>query len=167
MTAAIAARASETTFEARSLIGISSRRIAGGMSGRTSRIRKSSVRRIMVLGTAVRRIIPRRMYKWTVVCLLWLVCFFNYADRQAIYSVFPLLKSEMGLTDVQLGVVGASFMWVYAAAAPLAGIAGDRFARRTIIVSGLIFWSLVTLATAVSTQYSHLVAWRALEGLGE
>ena len=88
------------------------------------------------------------MYKWAVVALLWLVCFFNYADRQAIYSVFPLLKTEMGLTDVQLGVVGASFMWVYAAAAPLAGIAGDRFARKTIVVSGLIFWSLVTVATA-------------------
>lgn len=107
------------------------------------------------------------MYKWAVVALLWLVCFFNYADRQAIYSVFPLLKTEMGLTDVQLGVVGASFMWVYAAAAPLAGLAGDRFARKTIVISGLIFWSLVTVATAVSTQYSHLVVWRALEGLGE
>lgn len=107
------------------------------------------------------------MYKWTVVCLLWLVCFFNYADRQAIYSVFPLLKAEMGLTDVQLGVVGASFMWVYAAAAPLAGMAGDRYARKTIVVSGLIFWSLITVATALSTQYSHLVVCRALEGLGE
>ena len=43
-TSAIAARASETTFEARSLIGISSSRIAGGMSGRTCVIRRSSVR---------------------------------------------------------------------------------------------------------------------------
>ena len=107
------------------------------------------------------------MYKWTLVCLLWLVCFFNYADRQAIYSVFPLLKTEMGLTDLQLGVVGASFMWVYAAAAPLAGLAGDRFARKTMIVGGLIFWSLITVATALSTQYAHLVVCRALEGLGE
>src|SRR5476649_1089931 len=48
MTAVIAARASETTFEARSLIGISSIRIAGGISGRTSRMRRSSVGRIMV-----------------------------------------------------------------------------------------------------------------------
>ena len=81
------------------------------------------------------------MNKWAVVALLWLVCFFNYADRQAIYPVFPLLKTEMGLTDVQLGVVGASFMWVYAAAAPLAGIVGDRFARKNVIIGGLIFWS--------------------------
>jgi len=106
-------------------------------------------------------------YKWVVVALLWLVCFFNYADRQAIYSVFPLLKSEMHLTDVQLGIVGASFMWVYAAAAPLAGAIADRFARKTIVIGGLIAWSLITVATALSTEYSHLVVFRALEGLGE
>src|SRR5262245_17649108 len=109
----------------------------------------------------------RSVNKWTAVALLWFVCFFNYADRQAIYSVFPLLKTEMGLTDVQLGIVGASFMWVYAAAAPLAGIVGDRLARKTVIISGLIFWSAITVATALSTQYSHLVLYRALEGLGE
>src|SRR5438132_9659594 len=40
-------RASATTFDARSLMGISSRRIAGGISGRTSRMRRSSVRRNM------------------------------------------------------------------------------------------------------------------------
>src|SRR5262245_37650928 len=88
-------------------------------------------------------------YKWFVVGLLWFVCFFNYADRQAIFSVFPLLKAEMGLSDVQLGIVGASFMWVYAGAAPFAGLVGDRFRRKTLIIGGLIFWSLVTVATAV------------------
>jgi MFS family permease len=73
----------------------------------------------------------------------------------------------MGLTDVELGIVGASFMWVYAAAAPLAGIVGDRFSRKHIIIAGLIFWSAITVATALSTRYSHLVICRALEGLGE
>lgn len=107
------------------------------------------------------------MNKWAAVALLWFVCFFNYADRQAIYSVFPLLKTEMGLTDVQLGIVGASFMWVYAAAAPLAGNVGDRFPRKNVIIGGLIFWSAITVATALSTRYSHLVICRALEGLGE
>ena len=33
-------------------------------------------------------------YRWQVVAMLWLVCFFNYADRQAIYAVFPLLGQE-------------------------------------------------------------------------
>jgi MFS family permease len=109
----------------------------------------------------------RDNYKWFVVTLLWFVCFFNYADRQAIFSVFELLKSEMHLTDVQLGIVGSSFMWVYAAAGPVAGLIGDRVRRKTLIIGGLVFWSLITVATASSTQYSHLVLFRALEGLGE
>ena len=109
----------------------------------------------------------QRSYKWLVVALLWAVCFFNYADRQAIFSVFPLLKSEMGLSDVQLGIVGSAFMWVYAAAGPLAGLVGDRLRRKTLVIAGLLFWSFITLATALSTTYTHLVIFRALEGFGE
>lgn len=99
--------------------------------------------------------------------MLWFVCLFNYADRQAIYSVFPLLKVEMALSDVQLGIIGASFMWVYAIAAPFAGVIGDRFSRKALIIGGLMFWSLITIATALSRTYWHLVLFRALEGLGE
>src|SRR5881394_2956576 len=110
---------------------------------------------------------PRNNYKWAVVAMLWFVCLFNYADRQAIYSVFPLLKSEMHLSDVQLGLVGSSFMWIYAAALPFAGIVGDMVSRKTLILGGLVFWSFITLATALSTQYWHLLLFRGLEGLGE
>lgn len=107
------------------------------------------------------------IYKWWVVAMLWFVCFFNYADRQAIFSVFELLKSEMNLSDVQLGIVGASFMWVYAAFGPIAGLTGDRLKRKYLIIGGLVFWSLITVATALSTKYWHLVLFRALEGFGE
>ena len=33
-------------------------------------------------------------YPWLVVGLLWFCGFFNYADRQAVNSVFPLLKAS-------------------------------------------------------------------------
>lgn len=108
-----------------------------------------------------------RSYKWWVVAMLWFVCFLNYADRQAIFSVFEPIKAEMGLSDAQLGIVGASFMWVYATAAPLAGLVGDSFRRKTLILGGLIFWSLITIATAFSKSYAQLVICRALEGFGE
>src|SRR5437588_1784738 len=106
-------------------------------------------------------------YRWAVVGMLWLVCVFNYADRQAIFSVFPRLQAEMGLSDVQLGVVGGAFMCVYAAALPFAGVVADRANRKRLVLGGLAFWSAVTLATAWATEYWHLVLFRALEGLGE
>ncbi len=48
-------------------------------------------------------------YPWVVVGLLWFCGFFNYADRQALSAVVPLLKSEFHLIgraarDAGLGV---------------------------------------------------------------
>ena len=60
-------------------------------------------------------------YRWGVIGMLWLVCCFNYADRQAISVVFPLLTEEFGFDKQQLGLIASAFMWVYAGAAPLAG----------------------------------------------
>jgi MFS family permease len=106
-------------------------------------------------------------YKWWVVGMLWCVCLFNYADRQAIFSVFPVLRTQFGLSDVQLGVVGASFMWMYALFGPVAGWLGDRFARKAIIIGALLFWSAATAATALCHTFWQLTLVRSLGGLGE
>jgi hypothetical protein len=44
-------------------------------------------------------------YKWRVVAMLWTISFFNYADRAALFTLFPLLEHEMHLSNVQLGLV--------------------------------------------------------------
>jgi MFS family permease len=106
-------------------------------------------------------------YKWLVVAMLWLISFFNYADRQAIFSVFPLLEREMHLTPVQLGLLGSAFAWVYGLGAPLAGMIVDRVRRKTAILGGLHTWSLICIATVTSSNFRHLFFWRAAEGLGE
>ncbi len=108
-----------------------------------------------------------RRYKWYVVGMLWWIAFFNYADRQAIFSVFPLLEKEFHLTTVQLGLLGSSFAWVYGICAPFAGNIVDRVRRKMAILTGLHTWSLVCLATAVSRNFRHLLFFRAAEGLGE
>src|SRR5262245_18808464 len=105
--------------------------------------------------------------KWRVVAMLWCAAFFNYADRQAIFSVFPLLEREMQLTPVQLGLLGSSFAWVYGLSAPLAGFVVDRASRRRGVLFGLQAWSSICMATAASRTFTHLLFFRAAEGLGE
>ena len=111
------------------------------------------------------RVSPR--YKWWVVFMLWWVCFFNYADRQAIFAVFPTLRAEFGFDTVELGLIGSAFMWVYAGAAPAAGFIGDRLRRKDLILGGCLFWSFVTVTTGWCSKLWHFVTVRALEGFGE
>jgi MFS family permease len=106
-------------------------------------------------------------YKWWVVFMLWFVCFLNYADRQAISSVLPLLAREFSLDKVQLGLIGSAFAWVYAAAAPVAGVVADRIPRKKVLLLACVVWSMFTLATACCDRLSLFVVVRALTGLGE
>ena len=114
-----------------------------------------------------RTAVPNPNYKWIVVAMLWFVCFFNYADRQAIYAVFPILKKEYGFNEAQLGLIGSAFMWVYAGGAPLAGWVCDRFRRKHLILGGCVFWSLITVMTGWCSKLWQFVAVRAAEGFGE
>ena len=106
-------------------------------------------------------------YKWHVVGMLWWIAFFNYADRQAVFSVFPLLSKEFHLSNLQLGLLGSSFSLVYGLCAPLLGNLVDRVRRKTAILTGLQIWSLICMATALSRNFAHLLFFRAAEGLGE
>jgi MFS family permease len=110
---------------------------------------------------------PGRNYKWLVVGMLWWIALFNYADRQAIFSVFPLLSKEFHLSNLQLGMLGSSFSLVYGLCAPLLGCLVDRIRRKTAILAGLQTWSLICMATALSRNFAHLLFFRAAEGLGE
>jgi MFS family permease len=106
-------------------------------------------------------------YKWYAVAMLWWIAFFNYADRQAIFSLFPLLEKEFGLDSVQLGLLGSSFAWVYGLSAPFAGAIVDRMRRKTAILGGLQAWSIICMATSLSRGFPALLFFRAAEGLGE
>jgi MFS family permease len=110
---------------------------------------------------------PGRNYKWLVVGMLWWIAFFNYADRQAVFSVFPLLSKEFHLSNPQLGMLGSSFSLIYGLCAPLLGNLVDRIQRKTAILAGLHVWSLICVATALSRNFTHLLFFRAAEGLGE
>jgi len=116
---------------------------------------------------SMQRIAASKAYPWLVVGLLWFCGFFNYADRQAVNSVFPLLGKEFSLSDFQLGMLGSAFMIVYASTSPLAGYVVDRVTRRVLIPMGLAIWSLICAATGMSQSYAQLVFFRAAEGLGE
>lgn len=106
-------------------------------------------------------------YPWLLVLLLWVAGLLNYLDRQVIFSLFPLIRSELNLTDAQLGWTSSSFLWVYACASPLSGYLADRFGRARLIVWSLALWSVVTFLTGRASTLTELLFARAAMGASE
>jgi MFS family permease len=106
-------------------------------------------------------------YKWVVVAAMWVIACLNYTDRMTIFSVLPVLKNEMGLSDIGLALLGSAFLWVYAVFSPVGGYLGDRFPRRKVILLSLVLFSLVTFATGTARSGKELVALRCLLGVSE
>jgi MFS family permease len=106
-------------------------------------------------------------YPWILIGLLWLVAFLNAADRSILIAVMPQIRDEFGLSNTELALLNSLFFWVYAVAAFLSGRMGDSVRRTRIILYGLVFWSLATGLTSLSSAFALLLAFRTLVALGE
>ncbi|HWQ55461.1 MAG TPA: MFS transporter [Bryobacteraceae bacterium] len=104
---------------------------------------------------------------WAAVVCLWVVAILNYVDRQIVFSLFPVLRTDLHMSDVQLGLVSSAFLLVYGAVSLFAGLLAVKWGlRRTILVS-LAIWSAVTLASGALQSGYQLIALRAAMGSSE
>lgn len=102
-----------------------------------------------------------------LVAWMWVAYFLNYCDRQAVFAMFKVLKADLSMSDTQLGLTGAFFLWVYGIGCPIAGYLADRYPKRHLIVGSLVVWSFVTIATGLSVSAGMLLAMRAAMGISE
>ena len=106
-------------------------------------------------------------YKWVVVAVMWLIACLNYTDRMTIFSVLPVLKKEMGFSDIALSLLGSTFLWAYALCSPIGGYLGDRLSRRRVILASLVLFSVVTFASGLTRTAAQMIGLRCLLGLSE
>lgn len=98
---------------------------------------------------------------------LALINFFNYVDRQVIFPLFGSIKKEFLVSDFQLGLLGAAFMFTHSLASVPLGILADRYSRKAIISFGVGFWSLMTFFSGLAANFKSLLIARSAVGLGE
>ncbi len=103
----------------------------------------------------------------TALILLTALNLLNYADRNVLFAVQPLIQAEFHLTKTQIGYLTSAFLGFYMIAAPFVGPLADRYSRKLIIALGAIFWSALTLLTAVTNNYAELLVRHTLVGIGE
>ena len=110
---------------------------------------------------------PSNLRPANALLLLTALNLLNYADRNVLFAVQPLIENELHLSKTQVGYLTSAFLLCYMAAAPFVGPLADRYSRKWIIALGAVFWSGLTLLTAVTHTYTQLLIRHTLVGIGE
>ena len=108
-----------------------------------------------------------RLHPRSTLILLTMLNLLNYADRNVLFAVQPLVQREFNVNKAQIGLLTSAFLICYMIAAPFVGPLADRYSRKLIIAVGAIFWSGLTLLTAVTHTYTELLIRHTLVGIGE
>ncbi len=107
-------------------------------------------------------------YKRFALVMLTIVYAFNFIDRQILVILQEPIKTDMGLSDAQLGLLsGFTFALVYVVAGIPIAYWADRGNRRNIVAIALTVWSGMTAISGFAQNYGQLLLARIGVGLGE
>src|SRR3954463_4078286 len=105
--------------------------------------------------------------QWPVIALLVISVAINYIDRGNLSIAAPLLKTEMGISPQQLGLLLSSFFWTYSTFQLVSGWLVDRFSVNWVMATGFTLWSVATAAQGFIGSFTTLLFLRLLLGAGE
>ena len=80
--------------------------------------------------------------------------------------LFPVLRAELGVSWVALGVISSVFYAVSGVAQPVAGFLVDHVGARRVLLSGMVLFGAAIAAAALAPSYWALLPIAALAGLG-
>ena len=94
----------------------------------------------------------RRSAAYYGLAIVTLLNFLNYIDRWILAAVAPRVKSELALSDFELGLLANAFLITYFVTSPVFGVLGDRISRTRLMTAGVGAWSAAT-KRATSSPY--------------
>lgn len=112
----------------------------------------------------MKRVMKVRYLMLGLMCLMY---FIAYIDRVNISIVAPMLKEEMALTPMQLGLVFSAFAYPYAAMQIYGGWLADKFGPRLVLGVLSTIWAAATILCGLSWGLTSLILFRVMLGIGE
>ena len=107
-------------------------------------------------------------YRLYVLAVLILIYTSNFIDRMILAVLGQPMKQDLGLSDLQLGVLGGfAFAILYSTLGLPIAAAAERTKRVNVITAGLTVWSLMTAVCGLAANYGQLLAARIGVGVGE
>ncbi|HVE07803.1 MAG TPA: MFS transporter [Paraburkholderia sp.] len=91
---------------------------------------------------------------------------FEAIDAAIIAFILPVLRTRWHLTSFETGLLGSSTYVGFLVGALFAGLLGDRFGRRVVMMWALTFFCVLTFANAFVTDWHTFAVLRAIAGIG-
>src|SRR4051794_12120592 len=89
----------------------------------------------------------------TILIVLTAVNMLNYIDRNIFSALLPAIKTDLGFSDTQLGLLGSGFIFAYFVTSPLFGWLGDRVHRNRLMAGGVTLWSIATAFSGLTRTF--------------
>ncbi len=106
-------------------------------------------------------------YRWVICALLFFATTINYTDRAVLGVMEPTLRSTIGWSGEQYGLINSCFMIAYAIGSLGAGWMMDAIGVRLGFTISLVVWSLVAAAHAFARNATEFALIRFALGIGE
>lgn len=105
---------------------------------------------------------------WYATVMLALLYWLSVLDRFIISLLVDPIRKDLGLTDVQFGMLhGLAFIGSFTLFGLVFGALADRVNRRKLIYIGVTIWSIATAACGLAHNFWHLLLARVGVGVGE
>lgn len=114
-----------------------------------------------------RRSQPTRGQAGFAFTVLLIINVLNYADRYVLSAVLPKVRGDLGLTPLQEGLLGSSFLLVYAIATLPLGVWADKSVRKNIVSACVGIWSIATVFVGLARNFAQIFIMRSILGIGE
>lgn len=111
---------------------------------------------------------PSSRSAWYCIAFLGALYCISHADRMALSLLVPPIQAELGISDVQFGLlIGTSFASVYVVFGMILAPIADKANRKWLIVFGGLVWTISTTASAYAENFDQLVVTRLGIAVGE
>ncbi|MBO0792674.1 MAG: MFS transporter, partial [Ktedonobacteraceae bacterium] len=122
------------------------------------------------VSTAAARAGRQRIFTGHASYVFWVmfgISALNYLDRYVLTGAANKVAQELNFELDGIGYISSAFLVVYTLASLPLGIWADRVKRRSVVALCVAIWSVVTVATALATNFVTLFISRMFLGIGE
>lgn len=103
----------------------------------------------------------------TTLLLIWLAWLFSFLDRMVITVSLPFIGADLNIDKGTQGLIISTFFIGYAGFQIPGGFLADKFGAKKMMTIAIIWWSIFTTLTGVTTSLILLLIIRFLFGVGE